>query len=334
MEIVDIAIIGAGPAGVSAALNAKIRKKSFYLFGNTGLSHKVERSEKILNYPGIPDVSGAELNTSYQRQLDEMEIEVLDSRISMIYKMKDYFSILADKEYRAKTVILATGVETVRAIEGERELTGRGVSYCATCDGGLYRNRVIGVVCESEDMEHEAEFLLGLAGKMYYWPLMKESHLAERAAKRKDSEKPHDGETGRAAENSSGELEAADYSGVTAQEEQSRQPEHQLICPDKRPVRVLGQDRVEGVELADGEKIALDGIFFLKQSLSPAVLMSQLELEDGHIPVNRQMETALEGCFAAGDCTGRPYQLAKAVGEGNIAAHSAIEYLAHLPQQA
>ena len=302
MEIVDIAIAGAGPAGISAALNAKIRKKSFYLFGNKALSNKVERSAQILNYPGLPDVSGTQLNEAYQKQLKEMDIKVTQGRISMIYKMKDYFSLLVDnQEYRARTVILATGVETVKALEGERDMTGRGVSYCATCDGGLYRGRTIGVVCESAEMEHEAEFLLGLAGKMYYWPLMQETQLQK--------------EFGQEAE-----LEAAeDDSGA-----------EKLICPEKRPVRIFGQDRVEGVELADGSKLALDGVFFLKQSLSPEVLMSQLKLEEGHIPVNRKMETSLAGCFAAGDCTGRPYQLTKAIGEGNIAAHSAIEYLARM----
>ena len=72
----------------------------------------------------------------------------------------------------------------------------------------------------------------------------------------------------------------------------------------------------------------MEGVFFLKESVSPAVLLRGLKVEAGHVEVNRKMETNVKGCYAAGDCTGTPYQIAKAVGEGNVAAHSAVKYLA------
>ena len=85
--------------------------------------------------------------------------------------------------------------------------------------------------------------------------------------------------------------------------------------------------RVSGIELADGTSIEVDGVFFIKQAVSADVLLNNLQTENGIIKVDRSMQTSIDGCFAAGDCTGTPYQIAKAIGEGNIAAHSAISYL-------
>lgn len=283
METVDIAIIGSGPAGISAALNAKIRNKSYYLFGSMALSDKVQRSERISNYPAIPDIGGAEFNALLSKQLEQSGINITEKRITGIYNMGKYFALLSDmEEFDAKTVILATGVETVRPIPGERELLGRGVSYCATCDGNLYKGKTIAVVCDNAEMEEEVSYLSELAGNVYYLPLFKESTVE--------------------SEN--------------------------MIKLSSPIVEIKGEERVSSVLLKDGEEIKVDGIFFLKQSISPTVLLRELEAEDGHVKVNRKLETNIKGCFAAGDCTGTPYQIAKAVGEGNVAVHSAIKYLA------
>lgn len=283
METVDIAIIGSGPAGISAALNAKIRNKSYYLFGSMALSDKVQRSERISNYPAIPDIGGAEFNALLSKQLEQSGINITEKRITGIYNMGKYFALLSDmEEFDAKTVILATGVETVRPIPGERELLGRGVSYCATCDGNLYKGKTIAVVCDNAEMEEEVSYLSELAGNVYYLPLFKESTVE--------------------SEN--------------------------MIKLSSPIVEIKGEGRVSSVLLKNGEEIKVDGIFFLKQSISPTVLLRELEAEDGHVKVNRKLETNIKGCFAAGDCTGTPYQIAKAVGEGNVAVHSAIKYLA------
>ena len=282
MERVDIAIIGTGPAGISAAVNARIRNKSFLLFGNDRLSGKVECSEYIDNYPGVAHITGAELNQSFREQMDGLGIEITGARITGIYNMGEYYLIMADsEEYEAKSIILATGVESRRAIHNEREFLGRGVSYCATCDGRLYRGRNIAIICDNKSMEEEVEFLAQIAGKIYYFPLFKSDF-------KKDN------------------IEI-------------------MTIP---VASIYGRDYVEGIELKNGTKIGLDGIFFLKQSVSADVLLRGLKMNDGHIVVDRNMSTNMPGCFAAGDCTGRPYQIAKAVGEGNIAAHSAIAYLA------
>lgn len=288
MSKVDIAIIGSGPAGISAAINAQIRHKSFYLFGDIGLSDKVQRSECISNYPAFTDISGADFNKNLNQQLSDMKINVIDKRITGIYKMNNYFALLADQEeFDADTVIIATGVETARPIARERELLGRGVSYCATCDGNLYKGKKIAVICDNSPMEEEVSYLADIAEKIYYFPMFKGSKFT------------------------------ADNAEI-------------LLSPI---TEILGETRVRGVKCRDGKEIEVDGVFFLKQSVSPAVLLNGLEMDGGHVAVNRSMETNIKGCFAAGDCTGLPYQIAKAVGEGNIAAHSVFKYLSEKENQ-
>lgn len=277
----DIAIIGSGPAGISAAINCKIRNKSFVLFGQNELSHKVEISEKINNYPGLPNITGKELNAKMREHLNSMEIEITDERITGIYKMKDKFTLLADRKmFEARAVILCLGAETVKPLPNERELLGRGVSYCATCDGMLYKDKKIAVFCDNADSEEEVEYLSELANEVYY------SHRFE---------------------------SKIDKANVTHLE--------------SRITAVIGDGKVSGIELANGTNLDVDGVFFIKQAVAADVLLNKLEVEQGSIVVDRNMQTSIDGCFAAGDCTGTPYQIAKAVGEGNVAAHSAIKWL-------
>lgn len=289
MKPVDIAIVGSGPAGISAAINAQIRHKSFYLFGTDGLSEKVQRSEKISNYPGLCDVSGPELIAKLREHMAKAGIEVTPKRITGIYNMGGYYALLSDQEeFDAYTVIMAAGMETARPVEGERDLLGRGVSYCATCDGNLYKGKTIAVVCDNEPMEEEVEYLAELAGKVYYYPQFKGSSF-------------------------------------------SRENTEILTSP---VAAVLSDGRrVSGIRCKDGQELTVDGIFFLKQSVSPAVLLRGLKMNENHVAVDRTMATNVKGCFAAGDCTGAPYQIAKAVGEGNIAAHSAFAYLSKLEKE-
>ncbi len=93
------------------------------------------------------------------------------------------------------------------------------------------------------------------------------------------------------------------------------------------PEKIEGKSKIEGI-ICGNERINVDGMFILRSSVAPTVLLHGLKTENGHITVDRQMKTNIKGVFAAGDCTGRPYQYAKSAGEGNIAAHSAIDYLA------
>lgn len=177
----DVAIIGTGPAGLSAALTLAIRKKNFILLGNDELSPKLARAHRISNYLGFYDISGAELRMKFLHQLERSHITITPQWVNTVYAMGDYFMISAGEEaYEATSVILATGIQYDAAILGEEKYLGKGVSYCATCDGPLYKDKTITIVSTTAQGESEAKYLASLANKVYYIPLYeKEGPLEE-----------------------------------------------------------------------------------------------------------------------------------------------------------
>ena len=176
MDRYDIAIIGTGPAGLSAAITAAIRNKKILLLGSRDLSQKLARAHEIQNYLGFPAVSGRDLAAAFQRHMDQMGIEITEKRISAIYAMGDYFSLQAGEEMlEATAVILATGVVQGKPLPGEEELLGRGVSYCATCDAPLYRGKRAAVIGYSPREEAEAAFLSEVCREVLYFPVYKDA---------------------------------------------------------------------------------------------------------------------------------------------------------------
>ncbi len=172
---VDIAIIGSGVAGISAALNAKIRKKSFLLFGSEELSNKIVKASQINNYLGLPAVSGTDMIQHMKDHMKSMEVEVTEDKITTIYNMGEYYSLMSkDNFYEATTVILATGVNFGKPLKGEEEFLGSGVGYCATCDAPLYRDKVVTIIAYNKHEENEANFMASVASKVYYVPMYKE----------------------------------------------------------------------------------------------------------------------------------------------------------------
>ncbi len=280
--MLDCIIIGSGVAGISAALTLKANGKSFVILGSKELSEKIVKAEGIHNYPGFLEGSGRAFQATLLKQLEMEEIQIEEERAQGVYALKDKFLVNTQtgKNLESKTVILACGVESVKQIEGEEEFTGRGVSYCATCDGFLYKGKTIAVLCTSKRLEHEIGYLADFAEKVYLMPIYKNVEM--------------------------------DRENV------------EIIR--KMPKKIYGNKRVEGLVFADNE-LPVDGVFMLRESLSPAILVGGLQMKEGHVVVDRNMATNLTGCFAAGDCTGRPYQYTKAVGEGNIAAHAVSQFL-------
>ena len=281
MKRYDIAIIGSGPAGLSAAINAKIRNKNIIIFGYEDFSSKLIKAPKINNYLGFHGISGLELKEKFKEHIEAMNIEITYERVNNIYAMGEYFSIMVNETiYEAKSVVVATGIEYTKPLKGEEEFLGKGVGYCATCDAPLYRNKIVTVIGYNKEAEEEANYVSELASKLYYIPMYKSNY------------------------------ELRD--GIE-------------IVQDK-PMDIIGKDRVEKLILSS-RQLETDGLFILKDSISPAQLVPGLLMEEGHIKVDRTMKTNIEGCFAAGDCIGRPYQYIKASGEGLIAALSAVSYV-------
>lgn len=285
-DVYDVAIIGAGPAGLSAGLTLKLHNKSIIWFGTNALSDKVEKSEKIANYAGFETISGKELNDRFRNQINSSGLELTDKMVTQISKFGNEFMVLADNDiYKAKTVLLTVGAVSGKGIKNELELLGHGVSYCATCDGFLYKDKSIAVYCGAKRYEHEVEYLAEIADRVYLY---------------------------------------ANYeTGIDL-------PNVEIL--DKPMKSVVGENKVTGIELTDGRIIDVDGAFFLRSAVAPATILNGLEMNGAHIVVNRDCETNIAGCYAAGDCTGRPYQIAKAVGEGNVAAHSITKYVADAKQ--
>lgn len=280
----DVIIIGTGAAGISAALTLKQLNKDFLWIGPKNLSYKINSAEKIRNYPGLSSVSGKEMKEAFIKQINDMGIEILESQVTGVYDLSTHYAVLCGQEtYEAKSIILGLGVETIKPVEGEIELLGQGVSYCATCDGFLYKGKEITVVASSKEFEHEAKYLTSLASKVNYIGLYKDIDM---------------------------DL-----------------PNVEII--KGMPNKITKENKKMKLHLKDSI-IESDGIFMLKASISPAILVPGLEAVEGHIVVDRNMKTNLNGVFACGDCTGRPYQYAKAVGEGNVAAHSVVNYLNNL----
>ncbi len=285
----DCIIIGSGPAGLSAALNLKLHNKEFLWFGQSDMSRKVRISEKIANYPGVPMISGEELNGIFMKQAQEMKIEITDQVVTQIsYTGKGFMALAGNDIFESKTMILATGAVSAKGFPGEDDFLGKGVSYCATCDGFLYRGKTVAAFIGDQSYEHEVNYLAGLASKVYYFKGFKDGA----------AEMPVNVE-----------------------------------LQDKPIKEIRGGMRVEGITRTDGTEIPVDGVFILRNSVAPANLLRGLELDGPHIKVDRQCRTNIRGCFACGDCTGRPYQITKAVGEGNVAAHEVLDLLSEMEKE-
>lgn len=281
MERYDIAIIGTGPAGLSAAVTAKIRNKSVLLIGSRDLSPKVTKAHAIQNYLGLPNIPGADLGAAFQASIDAVGVAVTEDKITAAYNMGDFYALQgAETMYEAGALILATGMVPGKLLPGEEALLGRGVSYCATCDAALYRGKTVAVIGYSPKEEHEAAFLSEIAACVNYFPMYKE-------------------------------IESL--------------PDAVRVIRGK-PLEIRQENGLRQVITAENT-YGFDGVFILRDSISPGQLVPGLEIENNHVKVDRTMATNLPGCFACGDVVGLPYQYIKSAGEGNVAALSAAAYL-------
>ena len=279
-ESFEIAVIGGGPAGMSAALNAKIRNKKVAIFESQQLGGRIWKAPHVENYLGFYDISGEELTQKFIDHLKELEVPIIEEKIVQVISMGDYFALTSNQEnYQAEQVILATGVNNQTQLDGEAEFLGQGVSYCATCDGQLFKNKKVAVLGYAEESIEEANYLAELAADTYFIPQYK-ADLAE--------------------------LDSA------------------VEVIESDPEAIKGANLVEELVLAE-ENLEVDGVFILRPTVPTGEIISGLELADKYIKVNKNFETNIEGVYAAGDCTGTPLQLPKAVGEGQLAALNAVK---------
>jgi len=284
----DVAVIGGGPAAMSAALNLKIRNKNFIILAGADEATDLSKAPNIVNYLGFNNISGKDLIHNFEKHLKEMGIQKKKEKAYNILNMGDYFTInTGNNFYDAKTVVLATGKAKTKLLVGEEAYIGRGVGYCATCDGPLYRNKTVAIVSENREGEEEARYMGEICSKVYYFPLYN-SDLND---------------------------------------------DDNIIILKGKPLSVVGDgNKVTSLATSEGN-IDVDAVFFVRNVLPVSQLIDGIELEDGSIKVDKFMATNIPGVFACGDCTGKPFQIAKAVGEGNIAALSVARYLDKTAQE-
>lgn len=281
--MIDTIIVGSGPAGLSAAINARARNRSVLVLGRDKYTSAIYKAEKINNHLGMPGITGEEMIDTLYKHTSSSGAEFKIGRVMQVAPLGDYFGINFENEFiEAKTVILAMGVSKGSSkVEGEKELLGKGVSYCATCDGMLYKGSDVVVVGETPEGEEDANFLSEICNTVHY---------------------------------------ISYYEDV-----KNLNPNIKVV--KGKVDKVLGNDRVEAVEV-EGNKIKCAGAFFVKASIEVESIVSGLLVDEKKaIKVDRNMQTNINGLFAAGDCTGWPLQVSKAIGEGLIAAQAADKYI-------
>ena len=263
----DLLVVGGGPAGLTAAIHARARDKSVLVISHEPTASPLCKAPRMANYPGLPNVTGLELVERLVAQAKELGAEFKTGRALSVMPMGNSVMVSVENDaVEGQAVVLALGVSRAAPLKGEVELLGRGVSYCATCDGMFYRDKAVVCAGDAPNFKEEVEFLRSIGCRVT------ETKLAG--------------------------------------------------------LEILGEAKVTGVRTASGEEIPCDGVFLLRSSIAPARLVPGLELVDGYIKVDERMSTGLRGVYAAGDCTGQPLQLAKAAGQGQIAAHFAVEGMA------
>lgn len=268
----DVLIIGGGPAGLSAAINVAAKGGTCTVLSNPLRENPLFRTPQIDNYSGMAGVSGENLLTRMRREAEQCGTRFVEGHVTAIMPYNGTFAASVQNDIvQGKRLILAIGAHLEPTFDNESTYIGRGISYCATCDGRLYAGRKVLVTGNAADLDEEADFLRRVG---------------------------------------------CDVTVISKKER-----EQAVVAKN---IRLWEEDgRLCGLT-ADGTDYAADAVFILRQVIAPTLLLPHLETENGFIKVDRQMRTAIEGCYAAGDCTGRPLQIAKAVGEGLIAAQEAM----------
>ena len=298
----DIVIIGGGPAGLTAGLYAGRYGLSAVIITQT-LGGLVAEASVIENYPGFESITGTELVEKFQKQTLKWgaQINIAEEVLDIKKREDDKFEVISDRDtYIAKTIILATGTKHKKLnVPGEKELEGKGVSYCATCDAPFFKNKTVAVIGGGNTAVMDTLYLSSICRKIYLIhrrdKLRAEKALTDRLKDLKNLE----------------------------------------IVWNHVVSNIEGTDKVEKLILKnkktdDVKELEVDGVFVDVGILPNNELAKKIDIklnEKGYIEVDCQMKTNIEGIYAAGDITGNVGQISVAVGHGTIAATSAFEYI-------
>jgi thioredoxin reductase (NADPH) len=293
-QVYDVVIIGAGPAGIQAAIHASRRKTDVVMLGR--IENSSLYAAHVENYAFCEGVrEGKDLLEAGHRQARQFGAEPVAEDVLKISQEGEHFHLELEsgRKIETRTIIFAMGVSKKKlGVPGEKELSGRGVSYCVDCDANFYKGATVAVIGDRSAAVDGALTLLGYAAKVY--------------------------------------LISRDLDVSPELHERLLQSEVQLI--EHKGVKTIdGEKGVTGLQLQDDETIQVEGVFIELGSKGALELATQIGVQLDtesfkYIAVNRQQETNIPGIYAAGDITGPPWQIAKAVGEGCVAGMEAATY--------
>lgn len=293
----DILILGAGPAGLAAGIYAGRSKLKTLILESEMPGGRVIKASAIENFPGFPEgISGYELTHRMLEQVKRFNAELRYPENVVALDLKGEVKTVATRKgaYKARAIILAVGTHNRKLlVPGEVELLGRGVSYCATCDGFFFRDRSVAVVGSGEEAAEDAVLIAGSAAKVTLVP-------------------------------NAGELE------MSAESIEKLKDKKVQILHGAKVEAIEGEEAVNALKLADGGRLSVDGVFVALGSVPMTKMIEKagVKTDDrGCIIVDRKQRTNVEGVFAAGDCTCGSMQVATAVGEGAAAAIAAASYV-------
>ena len=293
----DIIIIGAGPAGLTAALYALRANKKILVLESKTCGGKIINASKIENYPGIKEVSGYDYINTLLEQVKSYGCEI---KIETVLKVDENKKVFTNKnEYEGKSVIIATGSTNRKLnIENETEFLGKGVSYCATCDGNFFKNKTVAVIGGGDSALEDATYLSNIVDKLY---------LIHRNSDFKINENKIN---------------------------QLKTMKNVEILTNTQVIKLIGSDKLSSIEIKDNNgdlsTISVDGLFIaIGQEPKNEIFRNVVDFDDkGYIKSEDGVHTKTKGIYVAGDTREKDLrQLTTAVSDGSIAATTAIKEL-------
>ncbi|MCK4730725.1 MAG: FAD-dependent oxidoreductase [Candidatus Aenigmarchaeota archaeon] len=287
----DLIIIGAGPAGLTAAVYAARYKMKVLVIGEQ-LGGMSSEAHEICNFSTYKKITGEEFTQKMKEQVENLKVKIVHDSVTSLKKIDSIYNLKTNlKEYSSKKIILAMGSEKRKLeLENENKFLGKGVSYCATCDAPFFRNKTVGVVGGSNSALTAALLISKFADKIYIIYRQDRFFRAEKMWV----------------------------------EEVENNDKIKIIF-NSNVAELKGDNVLEGVKLDNGEELKLDGLFIEIGSI-PSVKLAEdlgIELEGNHIKTDKKQKTNVGGIFAAGDITNNPLkQIITACAEGAIAANS------------
>ncbi len=291
----DIIIIGAGPAGMTAALYALRANKKVLVFEAKSYGGQIVNATKVENYPAIDEISGYDYATNLYNQVKNMGAEFKFETVERVTEDKKV--ITNNGEYQAKAVIIATGAENRKLnIDNEQEFVGKGISYCATCDGTFYKDKIVAVNGGGNTALEDAIYLSDIANKVYL------IHRRE------------------------------EFRGEQKYTDELKSKSNIEFVLNSTIKTINGSDKLESITVEDKDgntkDIAIDGLFIaIGQEPKNQIFANVATVNDkGYIDAGEDLHTNIEGIYVAGDTRVKNLrQLTTAVSDGSVAATQAIK---------